>query len=73
MTWVPKPRNYDWERLIWILYNPAYEVQEAWLWEVEAYKLRFDEVQRLGPAHMRLGKPLADLIISGDGSSWSGR
>lgn len=73
VTWVPKPRNYDWDRLVWILYNPGYEVQEAWLWEVEDYKLRFDAIQRLGPAHMRLGKPLADLIISGDVSSWSGR
>lgn len=61
VTWVSKPRNYNWDRLVWILYNPAYKVQEAWLWEVGDYKARFDAIQRLGPAHMRLGHPLVPV------------
>ncbi|HFF6201605.1 hypothetical protein J3A72_003659 [Stenotrophomonas sp. PvP093] len=58
VTWVPKPTNYEWDRLIWVLYNRLYEVQEAWLWEKQDYWLRFEGIQRLGPAHMRLGHPL---------------
>jgi hypothetical protein len=33
VTLVPKVRNYEWDFLIWILYNPRYEIQEAWLWK----------------------------------------
>ena len=27
VTLVPKPKNYDWDRLIWILYNVDYEIE----------------------------------------------
>lgn len=29
VTKVPKANNYDWDQLIWNLYNPRYEIQEA--------------------------------------------
>ena len=58
VTLVPKAKNYDWDFLIWLLYNPQYEVQEAWLWEVAAYKTAFDSVKRLSPFHYRKGKRL---------------
>ncbi|MEA9761798.1 MULTISPECIES: hypothetical protein [Xanthomonas] len=60
VTRVPKPSNYEWDRLIWVLYNPRYEMQEAWLWEVEDYRQRFDAISRLGPGHMRMGHSLID-------------
>lgn len=59
VTWVPKTTNYEWDYLIWVLYNPRYEIQEAWLWEVSDYKSAFDSVKRLSPAHYRQGKKLA--------------
>ncbi|NOT46769.1 MAG: hypothetical protein HOP17_03325 [Acidobacteria bacterium] len=59
VTWVPKATNYDWDCLIWILYNSKYEIQEAWQWDVAAYAEAFDGVKRLSPAHLRLGKQLA--------------
>ncbi len=59
VTWVPKATNYHWDFLIWVLYNPQYEIQEAWLWEVEAYKEAFHSVKRLSPEHYRQGKQLA--------------
>ena len=59
VTWVPKATNYHWDHLIWILYNPQYEIQEAWQWDVAAYVDAFDSVKRLSPAHLRLGKQLA--------------
>jgi hypothetical protein len=58
VTKVAKTKNYDWDILVWILYNPAYEMQEAWLWEVEQYKANFDAKDRICPADMRRGKRL---------------
>jgi len=58
VTWVPKATNYDWDYLVWILYNQTYELQEAWLWEVSAYKAAFDTVKRLSPSHYRKGTKL---------------
>ncbi|MEQ1662599.1 MAG: hypothetical protein ABL877_07875 [Thiobacillus sp.] len=59
VTWVPKATNYEWDYLVWVLYNPQYEIQEAWLWEMLAYKSAFDSTKRLSPQHYRLGKKLA--------------
>ena len=59
VTMVPKATNYEWDFLIWVLYNPGYEIQEAWLWEVSEYKAAFDSTKRLSPKHYREGKRLA--------------
>lgn len=58
VTLVPKSKNYEWDFLIWLLYNPQYQIQEAWLWEVGAYKAAFDSIKRLSPFHYRKGKRL---------------
>lgn len=58
VTLVPKAKNYDCDFLVWLLYNPQYEVQEAWLWEAAAYKTAVDSVKRLSPFHCRKGKRL---------------
>lgn len=55
VSWVPKATNYDWDYLVWLLYNPRYEIVEAWLWDVAAYKAAFHETTRLSPVHMRTG------------------
>lgn len=59
VTWVPKARNYEWDVLIWILYNTGYEIEEAWSWPVEQYREAFEEVERLSPSHYRAGRRLA--------------
>ena len=59
VSWVPKASNYDWDYLIWILYDSRFEIQEAWEWHVADYRSAFDSVKRLSPAHMRRGKRLA--------------
>jgi hypothetical protein len=56
VTLCAKARNYDWDYLIWILYDREYRVQEAWEWPVADYMAAFDHVTRLSPSHMRLGK-----------------
>lgn len=58
-TWVPKASNYEWDYLVWVLYNTRYEVQEAWQWGVGAYREAFERVKRLSPEHMRRGTRLA--------------
>jgi hypothetical protein len=58
VTLVAKASNYDWDRLIWMLYDKAYVLQEAWEWQVEEYRKRFELKTRLAPADMRLGKQL---------------
>jgi hypothetical protein len=55
---VPKAKNYKWDFLIWILYNRTFEVQEAWLWGVEPYRIAFDAVTLLSPSDYRRGKRL---------------
>ena len=30
VTKVPKASNYEWDKLIWILYDKSYVMQEAW-------------------------------------------
>lgn len=57
-TKVPKASNYDWEILIWVLYDRQYRVLEAWQWDVSDYRTAFDTVGRLSPAMMRAGHPL---------------
>jgi hypothetical protein len=65
VTLVAKATNYDWDRLIWILYNKQYEIQEAWLWEVAEYRTQFDEKKRLRPPDMRKGKRIAGTSNQG--------
>ena len=59
VTMVPKATNYDWDKLIWVLYDKHYVIQEAWLWGVEEYKQKFHSIKRLSPSHYREGKQLA--------------
>ena len=55
VTLTAKARNYEWDRLIWILYTREYEIAEAWMWEVDAYRTELHEVARISPTHMRRG------------------
>jgi hypothetical protein len=59
VTLVAKASNYDWDRLIWILYDREFVIQEAWEWTAEAYRAAFDTVSRASPAHMRRGKRIS--------------
>jgi hypothetical protein len=56
VTLVPKVKNYEWDRLIWLLYDREFQIREAWEWTVDEYRAAFDAVRRLSPAHMRRGR-----------------
>jgi hypothetical protein len=58
VTLVPKATNYDWDKLIWILYDKHYVMQEAWEWGVASYESAFHDVKRLSPFHYREGRCL---------------
>lgn len=58
VTMVPKATNYEWDKLIWILYDKNYVMQEAWEWCVKDYQAAFEGIKRLSPNHYRKGKCL---------------
>ena len=58
VTLVSKAKNYDWDMLIWVLYDRLYQIQEAWIWEASEYKSKFHDLARLSPDHYRQGKKL---------------
>lgn len=58
VTLVAKPKNYEWNRLVWILYDRMYCIEEAWLWDRDCYTGSFKDKKRLSPKDMRCGKPL---------------
>lgn len=63
ITNVPKANNYDWDRLVWLLYDRHYNILEAWLWEVNSYRDMFDNVKRLSPDMLRSGSALHVDIV----------
>ena len=58
VTKVAKATNYLWDKLIWILYDKNYIMQEAWEWDVNNYELEFDGKSRISPDDYRRGKCL---------------
>ena len=51
-----KASNYEWDILIWILYDTQFNIQEAWKFNVDIYKELFDQKKRLTPDDMRKGE-----------------
>jgi hypothetical protein len=58
VTLVGKANNYDWDLLIWILYNQRYEICEALEWAVERYRAEAGSLSRVSLTHMRNGRRL---------------
>jgi len=61
VTLVGKPKNFDWDFLVWLLYDRTFQLQEAWLWDVKTYRQCFEFKRRLSPDDMRGGKPVHAL------------
>jgi len=58
ITRVPKASSFEWDRLIWILYDREFRLLEAWEWHVDAYKSAFENIERLNPLMMTHGRAL---------------
>ena len=48
-----KRQGFEWDRLIWILYNREYVIQEAWQFDAEEYGRLFADKKRLSPKDLR--------------------
>lgn len=51
-------RPFGWDRLIWILYDRSYTMQEAWEFTADEYRKNFSHHTRISPDHMRRGRRL---------------
>jgi len=58
ITMVPKATNYEWDVLIWVMYDKNYVIQEAWQWDVMQYQKAFHDKKRLSPNDYRRGYQL---------------
>ena len=58
VTLVGKASNFDWDKLIWILYNREYKIEEAWEFSRDKYRRLFEEKNRISPQDMRNGSRL---------------
>lgn len=58
VTLVSKAKNYDWDRLVWLLYDRFYVLQEAWEWTSPEYEAAFHTKTRISPQDMRGGRRL---------------
>ena len=64
VTLVNGPRNFNWNKLIWILYDRDYNLKEAWEFSRDEYRERFYHKKRLSPDDMRSGHRLKPPISS---------
>ena len=58
VTLVAKARNYDFDVLLWLLYDKGFNLVEAWRFDVEAYRILCDGLSYVRPKHMRTGARL---------------
>lgn len=57
VTITSKAKNYDFDKLIWILYDSKFIIQEAWICEVNNYKEKLGQLKEVRPKHIReIGK-----------------
>jgi hypothetical protein len=59
-----KAENYNWDFLVWIRYDEEFKPQEAWEWDRESYKTKFEMKKRITPQDMRGGHKLDISMIS---------
>jgi hypothetical protein len=55
VTLVSKPKNYEWDVLLWLLYDEKFKLLEAWEWKRDDFIAAFDTRKRLSPTELRKG------------------
>lgn len=58
VTLVSKASSLEFDQLVWLLYDPRFELQEAWQLDVDFYRRELRDLKRLGPDHYRRGNRL---------------
>lgn len=63
VTKLGKAANYDWDRLIWLLYDTQYKLIEAWEWGAREYEEAFHNQAHIRPPHMRRGRRMFPTAV----------
>lgn len=63
VTLVGKPKNYNWDKLVWILYDREYRIEEAWEFTRNEYRQLFESKKRISPEDMQKGTRLFSRSI----------
>lgn len=63
VTMISKPRNYDWDNLIWLLYDKEFNVMEGLLFSQQNFKSEFDTLNIVRPVHLR-NSPSANNLLN---------
>jgi hypothetical protein len=53
VTLTSKAKNYEFDKLIWILYNSKFVIQEAYICDVKDYKEKLGGLNQVRPNHLR--------------------
>jgi hypothetical protein len=61
VTLVGKATSFDWDKLVWVLYDREYNIEEAWEFTRDEYKRLFESEKRISPEDMRKGKRLLTI------------
>lgn len=56
VTLIPKAKNYEWDKIIWILYDEKYIIQYAYIWDCNQYKRKFKNKETIRPKDIAMGK-----------------
>jgi hypothetical protein len=58
ITWVKKPRNYDWDYFIWMQYNTDYTLKVFYKCNKKSFIDKFGLKNRLSPSDIQEGQKL---------------
>jgi len=58
VTLVGKAKSFDWHKLVWILYDRKYNIEEAWEFNRNQYRELFRSKKRISAEDMRKGTKL---------------
>ena len=53
VTLTPKLKNYEFDKFMWILYDPKFSIQEVLLCDVKDYREGLEDIKSVRPDHLR--------------------
>lgn len=62
VTMISKPKNYNWDSLIWILYDKNFNIMEVLLFSQKNFKDEFDTLKIIRPIHLRGSSFVKNLL-----------
>lgn len=62
VTMISKPKNYDWDNLIWILYDKAFLIREVLMFKQKDFKNEFDSFKIVRPKDLRKSPSAENLL-----------